>query len=174
MGADMEKLTDNKIHELFGVNYNHILYYNFDTFAWSRNYYTNPNYNMGMAGTVLLLKTKLKTKEKLASNNLSLCAMVWMPVDDSAKWVLRGNGLYTLARPKPPVLSTVNKNIVGTIVTRNIYTKKINPVSKTWFRIIGYENTGLSKISGIEGFPRLFLDNDKFSHWMIKLQAEQR
>ena len=170
----MEKLTDNKMRELFGTNYNHIVYYNFDTFAWGKNYYANPKYSMGFMGTLLMQKTRIKTMKNMAAHNLDLCALVWLMVDDSVKWVLRGNGLYTLSSPRPPRVSSINKNIVGTIVTRDIQTQKINPIPNTWFRIIGYDNKGLSKIPGIEGFPRLFMADDRFAHWMIKLQERQR
>ncbi|MBR5153170.1 MAG: hypothetical protein IKW57_00010 [Alphaproteobacteria bacterium] len=117
-------LTDSKMQELFGVNYKHILYYNFDTEQWNANKYQ---------GFVLLNQDIDSAAARYMQQNLQavkgfedkeIVAVATMLVAQKH----RGNGAIV----SKPIFNAGGCSVVGTVVCRDRLTGQILPVSNKW------------------------------------------
>lgn len=119
-------LTQNALRDLFGANYNNIFYYNFDIKKFGSTYKEVPFY----MGTPLSVNEKAlqycprALNYLLAEYNMQLAAAVVMLTGQHD--MKRGELI------KNPTFDKNGRNIVGTIVTRNMITSDINPYNGNW------------------------------------------
>lgn len=125
-----EKLTDEKMQELFKTNYRHIMYYNLDTGLWNKT---------RILGWKLLREYNVAEQFMSAKNILESCpefhyleivAFVVMPI------VHVNEQFGVIEDPVPNTTSKIQHGggWGGTIVCRDKFTGKLRPVPNTWIR----------------------------------------
>ena len=134
----VEKLTSSKMQELFGTNYHHILYYNFDSGRWNTDRIMGWKLTNDLKATIMCQNLKDILEHAPEFNNLDVVAVVYMPV--VKKNINPGT---ILENPKPATKLPTNATsaaqnqlgchgAVGTIVCRNKNTGQIRPVPNQW------------------------------------------
>ncbi len=120
-----EKLTDEKMKQLFGVNYSGIMYYNYDTKSWCAERYLG--YCMPFQDKVekdaFVFKQVLEDEPDF--RNFELVAFATMLIKNRyfpgvANKIVR------------PFFNQKGSAVVGTIVVRDIKDGKILPLSSDW------------------------------------------
>lgn len=127
MPVKKEKLTAEKMQELFGTNYNNILYYNFDTKKWSAKHYIGfhiPAENMKSKYTSLF-KDMLHSMRKFAGYELA--GIAFMTIDQSQYAGWKRDVVNPTFKP--------DSAFVAKIICRDKKTGKIVPVSNSWFGV---------------------------------------
>ena len=125
---DKERLSDVKMQELFGANYKHVLYYDFDAKRWNTE-----RYFFGLAGISNCTKLTKQVKpvfERLKSfRGMELVAVVVMGIDARA---FPGWG-QVIKNPKP-IVKKMGAS-VGTIICRDKASGKIVCEPSPWLGI---------------------------------------
>lgn len=165
-----ERLTSEKMQELFGANYRGIVYYNFDK---------KVHFSLGYEGA-------LSASAPIAPNNAAECKTVLEhePLFSDREVVATvvmsiapqksGTSMIQGKKIKNPVHAPQGSTVVGTLVTRNCTTGKINPVPTTW---LGVCNDGIKYNAGArkaEFFAELLGLNAKYRQAMLELHINQK
>ena len=142
-------LTESIMRDLFGANYNNIFYYNFDTKTFSNTHKGQPCYMNAIVDVDSkgLPYLPMAVNWFLGEYGLEMVAAVAMITGQHSKKY----GEFV----KNPRFDKNGKNVVCTIVTRNIVSSKINPVDTNWvsFGENGqYENTQMALRRGFNDF----------------------
>lgn len=125
-----EKLSDDKMHQLFGAKYQAVLFYDFEAQKWN----TEKFIEMPMLGVCnnRAAANKLKANIELCPEfkNLGVAALVFMPI---ASEKYPGFGCF-LCNPSFSMRQySFNGYVaVATIVVRDLNSGKILPVSQFW------------------------------------------
>ncbi|MBR5625309.1 MAG: hypothetical protein IKW67_00825 [Alphaproteobacteria bacterium] len=125
-----EILTDEKMSDMYGANYQGLVYYNFDLCKWNRDAYLGHTF----ASYELYAKDLYLTKEAIEKDqrmeNLELVAMVTMIVDVQD---YPGYAEFAIA----PKFNAAGKCVLGSIVLRDKISKKIvkNSTATHWMGV---------------------------------------
>lgn len=137
----LEKLSTEKMQELFGKNYQHLIYYSFDTSWWNKD--TILGWKLLYEASTIQLLRGLKDMIEATPEfkNLDVVAIVNMPIVESPT-----TNVPTVTNPKPAIKLPSNSDektkkylgcngAAGTIVCRDKCTGKLQPVPDTWIHI---------------------------------------
>ena len=159
-----EMLTEAKMKELFGINYDYIMCYNYDTRQWNHNDFyvgyeikdrvskhkkTNESRIQYEKNCIDGMYKTLKTK--LAKRNMELVASVTMPecyeqipeeTLQEAKSFKKKHSYPVFQTGRQTIIQNpkfaITEFAVGTVITRDLQTGKINPISSSWVMITGF------------------------------------
>lgn len=165
-----EKLSDEKMRQLFGVKYQSLLYYNFDTNKWN----TNEFLGKGMLG----IQTNIVYAEKLKSDievmpefkDYEVAALVFMPI---ASEKYQQNSADFVRDPSFCVrkYSFNGYALVATLVVRNLKMGKIIPVSSIWAKANKtHTRYGLVQ-SSVQKFIKKIEENSGFKRDFIRMNT---
>lgn len=165
-----ERLTDVKMQELFGANYRGIIYYNFDK---------QSTFSSGYSGA-------LDAADHIIPTYVHSCRVVLEREPLFADREIVATVVMSTAQQKPapasvqgrefinPVHAPQGSVVVGTLVTRDCATGKINPVPTSW---LGVCNDGI-KINAAARKANLFAEllemNAKYRQAMLELHTPQQ
>ncbi|MBO5833998.1 MAG: hypothetical protein J6R22_03525 [Alphaproteobacteria bacterium] len=128
-----EVLTDDKMKQLFGANYEGLIYFDYEANEWNRYSWGLLTIDFQYIHTKHMQDLKEALRWTGAWRNVDLLAAVAMGVD--AKYY-KGQGQYV----ENPVWSDdCPKHMVGNLVCRDHKSGRILPVSKKWIGIEEFE-----------------------------------
>lgn len=163
-----EKLTDEKMQNLFGVNYSGIMYYNYDTKSWCGDKYLGycMPYQDVVEKDAVAFKRVLEAEPDF--KNFELVAFATMLIKDMyfpgvAKKIVH------------PFFNQRGRAVVGTVVVRNKKDGKILPLPSDWVGVylpeIGYCN---AIWYGPKWMVRNGLEMPEFRQRIIRNYTKQR
>ena len=118
MKIDKEILTDEKMHELFGVNYSGLLYFNYDLGCWNRDVYLGQKIHDQFVDTKHALSMMSIFNADLFKNRREIVAVVAM--------------VCRVVNAGIPVLCERGTSVAGNIVLRDLQNGRILPVADNW------------------------------------------
>lgn len=160
-----ERLTSDKMKDLFGTSYKDIVYFNFDTGTWNR-----PNYLGFTVGN-----QKIDTKDALEMRRmcelepqmqaLEVVASVTMATSDEDY-----PGTERIA--KEPVYKR-SRNIVGTLLLRDKVTGRILAPASCWLGVEAYPKMSIAAFYGADGLAYKLANNGQLRNKFISELVSQ-
>ena len=164
-----EKLSDEKMRDLFGVKYQSLLYYNFDTKKWN----TNEFLGKGMLGinSNAMYAEKLKSDIEMMPEfkGREIAALVFMPIA-SEKYPGFGSLVYN---PSFCVrkYSFNGYALVATLVLRNSETGKILPTSNVWAKANKARTRYILVQSSVQKFVKKVSENGSLKRSLVAVNT---
>lgn len=165
----MEKLSDDKMRDLFGAKYQSLLFYDFDAQRWNSDEFIGKPM-LGVCNNISSanrLKANIEARPEF--RNLEVAALVFMPIA-SEKYPNFGNFLYNPSFCMRQY-SFNGHAVVATIVVRDLKTGKILPVSRFW---IGADKSktryGLAQ-SFVQSFVKNLLKNEALKQDFVAINT---
>ena len=142
-----EILTSKKMQSMFGANYQGLLYFNFDLCKWNTKDYLGYKLKPYEANEKELYLTKEILEADKRLQNQEIVAMATMLVDN-----MNYPGYAEIATS--PTFNPNGNAVLGTIVLRDLLSKKILPVPVMthWMGVERYRNPQVAKKSGMIEF----------------------
>ncbi|MBR5153171.1 MAG: hypothetical protein IKW57_00015 [Alphaproteobacteria bacterium] len=170
--GNKELLTDAKMHELFGANYKHILYYNFDEKRWNTDRYFYGLTDLEFATDITKQAKPVFARAK-AFRGMELVAVIVMAVEDKVYL-----GFGDVARNPKPFVKNPGAS-VGTIVCRDKSTGKIVYEPNAWLGISRWADAATAKIDSVMSRSARCMGvfcarNIDFRKTLMKLYAKQK
>lgn len=166
--SSKERLTDDKMHDYLGVNYEGVMYYNFDNLVWKSDKclgFCMP-YQDKFEKLMWNLKSVLEQEPRFAKYELA--AAVTMIVKDR---FFPGVGM----RVTHPFFARGGTGVVGTIICRDKQTGKLLPMPCNWN---GVDVSKLGTCNAIWYGPKWFalagIENTDFRKSLLKNHCRTR
>ncbi|MBQ8256009.1 MAG: hypothetical protein IJY99_03535 [Alphaproteobacteria bacterium] len=128
-----EILTDDKMADLFGLNYNGILFYNFDAKKWNTDKYMGVPVSGQDIDTANAVEMRTKMHRMKDFANYELVAVVTMVVS-SVVYPTQDDVVEN------PRYDLTGNSVVGTVVRRDKKTGRILPLDNRWVAVRRYVN----------------------------------
>ena len=162
-----EILTDDKMRQILGANYNDVIYYNFDKAAWNADSYLGFKIENQAEYTKIANQCKALVESDAQFEPFELVAVVTMVIDDEQ---------YTEfgAKVKKPKFSKFGKSTVGTLVQRDRKSGKILPVSENWMGSGEYVFRINVARNGNAGIAKHTVNSVAFRRAVLKMYGKQK
>lgn len=167
--SNFERLSDDKMRQLFGVKYQAVLFYNFDAKKWNAEKFIEKPM-LGVLNNIDAANSlKANIEQCPEFKNLEVAALVFMPIA-SEKYPGFGGFLYNPSFCMRQY-SFNGQAAVATIVVRDLNSGKILPVSPFWIGV-GKSMTryGLAQ-SVVQSFVKNLLKSDAIKRDFVAINT---
>lgn len=161
-----QTLNTSKMKDLFGANYDKVLYFNFDNSQWNRSDYLGFSTGNQLTDTDQAYKFQEKLRPHLSKSNFEIVATVTMSVNNTE---YPGTNKSTI---RTPDYKRAN-NIIGTVILRDKTTGKIFKPN-AWMGINKYQMMSAAAFFGANDFMYRICTNKQIRENFIKALLAQR